>query len=214
MIHIHSRWLGVIGDIALKPTSDELMRPLTPEREERVNGGVIALFRAGGIADEVAENWLPGTSKQEHVVAVYQQDVQVSGATEINSIIGVASPFPVDTSHFLNQIRVTLQGRCTFVSLRAELTPESLSTLPGAKADSVSFSEKQETVIRQFNEPLYAKDLHGATPSIDAVTLILDGIATGRPVINLFSDNQFYVADPTPAMIRQVAIELARIWRT
>jgi hypothetical protein len=166
----------------------------------------------GDVPNDVERAWIPGRSEADHLVMVYELSYPVS-VPGVNSILGVASPFPVDTASILRQIRDSLEeiGLGLITELRTDL--DSLGHLESARIQSVRVDRPGGYRLDQFSDPISPSELTSPRYAgrLSAVTALL--YHTDPPtVVNLFNDNQFYVADPTPESIGEVATRISPLW--
>jgi hypothetical protein len=213
LLHVHTRWLGYLGP----PVAHLWEAPFgffLPRFHINTEWGSMWSTTLGDVPDLTTEEWTPGRSQAEHLAVLYELSRPVL-RPGIDRIIGVASPFPIDTASILGQIRDSLRSiNQRVTTFRTNLTPDSLRQLEIARIQSVRIDLPEGYQLNQYSEPISTGQLaeqHNGTSRISAVTVLLDH--TYPPtVVNLFEDNQFYVADPTPESIGEVATRISPLW--
>jgi hypothetical protein len=206
MIHVHTRWLGHRGG----PVDSLEFLTGSPSLDQQ--WGRMWLTTVPDSADAVEERWIPGRHGAGHLVAIYEiaKDVIPAGVWAV----GVASTVPVDTASVLAQIQGLLSQRGVSVTLvKADLSPQSLSHLGGCRIESIRFNAPDGYRLNQLSDPVDASRLAGlyGDDRVSAVTALL-GRGDSHIVVNLFDDNQFYVADPQPTDIGEVAARISPLW--
>ncbi|WP_159039061.1 hypothetical protein [Streptomyces sp. JHA19] len=147
-----------------------------------------------------------------HTVAVYE--IFGEPRNSVSHAVGVASPHPIDTSCFLDELAAEAKTRNSNLS---ELDSVSIDLSLGAideilKAEVVSLrsSTENSSIVEQFYEPHAPSTLD--VKGHFAIGIFLE--TSGRPIlVNLFEDGQFYVADSSESDIGWVAHEILPLLR-
>ena len=182
------------------------------ERRER-SWGRMSLTAAPNVSDLLEQEWsFDSRENFSHTVAIYELSAGAQSAG-IDQIVGVASLFPSDTASQQLEIQAFLrQYGMRVVSLKTDLSAQSLSLLRNARIDSVRVDVDEGHRIYQFSEPIEPNRVERRDlGAISAVTVLLNrnGEAT---VVNLFDDDQFYVANSGVDLIGEVAAQIAPLW--
>ena len=162
--------------------------------------------------DDVEHDWLFGRTQGGHLLVIYELPGAITSA-DVDQVIGVASPLPVETASTLAQIQGVLRQKDVSVSLfKTNLSPESLGHLETCRIESVRATTPYGYHLDQYSNPVVADTLASRfLGDISAVTALLDR-GDSHFVVNLFEDNQFYVADPQVETIAEVATAIAPLW--
>jgi len=208
--HIHTRWMGHDG-----PSIDYLIDPpglLANAPRQEWEWGRLWTVALSGVISAPEQAWTNASQEYSRLVAIYQltEAVTRSGL----GAVGVASPLPADTAAILNQLRRLPQpAGARFVSLRTNLSPQSLFNLSGCLIESVRTVVSHGYTIEQFAAPIGVEQLQKdyGFDQISGVTALLYR-GDSQVVVNLFEDNQFYVADSSPEVIGEIARRVGPLW--
>jgi hypothetical protein len=208
--HIHTRWLGHDG-----PPIDSLVDPLgllANAYRTEWEWGRLWTVPLKGVVAAPEQSWTSTSPEVSRLLAIYQLEKAVTRSGL--GVVGVASPLPADTSAILTQLQDLPQPvGARFVSLRTNLSPESLFNLSNCVIESVRTVVPHGYNIDQFATPIDVEQLQTlhAFDQITGVTALLYH-GDAQVVVNLFEDNQFYVADSSPQVIGEIARRVGSLW--
>lgn len=210
LLHVHTRWLGHRG---VPISSLDLLAGV--HRADR-EWGHMWTVTVPGVVNATEQQWTTDVGETRHLAVIYElSDVVTRTGT---GVIGVASPLPADTASILGQIQSFLSGADVSVaSFKTDLSLQSLSNLKDCRIESVRVDVPHGYSTDQFTNPIDVNQLTMLnylpyeSGQISAVTALLDH-GDSHIVVNLFEDNQFYVADTSPEVIGEVARRIAPLW--
>jgi hypothetical protein len=204
--HIHTRWSGHDG-----PPIDALGLLANYEHQQWEWGSLWTTTFSGVIGDREQEWTIPAV-EAAHRVAIYQLEKAVTRTG--GGVVGVASPVPAETAAILAQLQGFLrQAGARIAPLRTDLSPPSLFRLSNCQIESVRTVEPHGYTIDQFSSPIDVGQLqigHGLDQISGITALLYHG--GSQVVVNLFDDNQFYVADSAPDAIGEIARQISPLW--
>jgi hypothetical protein len=208
--HIHTRWLGHDG-----PPIDSLVDPrglLAHVPRQEWEWGRLWTVPLSGVITVPEQAWTNASQEFSRLVAIYQLEKAVTRSGL--GAVGVASPLPADTAAILTQLQDLPQPvGARFVSLRTNLSPQSLFNLSDCLIESVRTVVPHGYTIEQFAAPIGVAQLQRdyGFDQISGVTALLYH-GDSQVVVNLFEDNQFYVADSSPEVIGEIARRVGPLW--